>query len=91
MKPITGTRYDWSALGSARRPTLLHGNGASINVWHRFSYTRLHDEANLNPEAPTLFEGLATANFEAAPRGRTRPSLSRSASTRAWPARGGKK
>jgi hypothetical protein len=54
----------WSELGDAGWPSLLVGNGLSINVWSGFSYDRLYDEATLDTAAAQLFAELRTSNFE---------------------------
>lgn len=53
-----GTRYEW--------PTLLVGNGASVNIWQRFRYKSLFEEANLSDEAREVFDAMGGDNFEAA-------------------------
>lgn len=43
---------------------MLIGNGMSINVWPRFAYKSLLEQANLTSAAAQLFADLATTNFE---------------------------
>lgn len=57
---------DWQTLAGDPWPTLLIGNGASINLWEGFSYRRLFDAANLPRRAGSIFEELSTTNFETA-------------------------
>jgi hypothetical protein len=64
MSVIDPELAPWSDLSDHTWPTLLLGNGSSINVWPKFSYTSLHHEAKLNTEAEALFSGLKTTNFE---------------------------
>lgn len=54
----------WEELAQAPWPTLLIGNGLSINVWHRFSYASLYDAAQLSQQAKTIFDTLDTTTFE---------------------------
>jgi hypothetical protein len=54
----------WSDLVDDDWPTLLLGNGASVNVWDGFSYNRLYDEASLDAAVIQVFEELKTTNFE---------------------------
>lgn len=56
----------WDTLAGTDWPTLLIGNGISINLWSRFSYASLYEEAVLDPEAEDVFRGLDTTNFETA-------------------------
>jgi Domain of unknown function (DUF4917) len=44
--------------------TLVLGNGVSINIWDGFSYSKLFEEASLNPSASQLFSDFETENFE---------------------------
>ena len=49
------------------RPSLLIGNGFSINIWSKFNYKYLYEEARnnfLTPEDKSLFDNLRTVNFE---------------------------
>jgi Domain of unknown function (DUF4917) len=55
---------DWREFTGAVWPSLILGNGASINVWSGFRYARLYDEAPLSHDARKLFENLGTTNFE---------------------------
>ncbi|MEC4841098.1 DUF4917 family protein [Mycobacteroides chelonae] len=43
---------------------MLIGNGMSINVWPRFAYNSLLEQANLTSAAAQLFGDLDTTNFE---------------------------
>jgi hypothetical protein len=54
----------WSDLAEDNWPTLLIGNGMSINVWNGFSYERLYDEAVLDATTLRVFDELGTSNFE---------------------------
>jgi len=54
----------WDRLSNRQWPTLVVGNGLSINVWSNFSYVRLFEQANLNASARQLFTDLGTTNFE---------------------------
>lgn len=57
---------DWATIADDDWPTLLLGNGLSINLWSRFSYASLYEKATLAPEAEAVFNGLGTTNFETA-------------------------
>lgn len=57
---------DWETLSDADWPTLLLGNGVSVNIWNGFSYASLYEKAALTREAQAIFDGLATTNFETA-------------------------
>jgi hypothetical protein len=54
----------WDRLSNADWPTLLIGNGASINVWPDFAYSQLLRRAQLSGSAAQLFADLGTVNFE---------------------------
>ena len=54
----------WDKYSNSAWPTLLVGNGMSINVWRNFSYTRLLVKANLSQPARKLFDDFGTVNFE---------------------------
>jgi Domain of unknown function (DUF4917) len=54
----------WERLGNQNWPTLLIGNGASINIWDDFAYGQLLQRAQLTPAALQLFADLGTVNFE---------------------------
>lgn len=54
----------WDRLSNAAWPTLLIGNGASINVWSDFGYSELLRQARLSGPAAQLFGDLGTVNFE---------------------------
>jgi hypothetical protein len=60
---------DWSDLAKATTwGSLILGNGFSINVWSAFKYDSLFEKAepNLSEGAKSIFEALATTNFEQA-------------------------
>lgn len=61
---VTDQLLTWDQLSSRNWPTLLIGNGMSINIWSRFAYQRLLEQANLTPAAAQLFADLNTSNFE---------------------------
>ncbi|WP_099249760.1 DUF4917 family protein [Mycobacterium sp. shizuoka-1] len=54
----------WDRLSNFTWPTLLVGNGMSINVWPNFSYSRLLAKASLSQPARALFDDFGTVNFE---------------------------
>jgi hypothetical protein len=54
----------WSTLSSQEWPTLLLGNGLSINLWEGFAYSSLFSSASLTPAAQSIFAELGTTNFE---------------------------
>jgi hypothetical protein len=60
----TDDLVDWSDLSKDPWPTLLIGNGLSINTWPRFAYPELFAFADLKPPAVQLFSDLSTMNFE---------------------------
>ncbi|BBZ50282.1 DUF4917 family protein [Mycobacterium heidelbergense] len=60
----TDNLVDWSSLSEDVWPTLLIGNGLSINTWRRFSYSELLTVAALEPPAIQIFSDLETTNFE---------------------------
>lgn len=45
-------------------PTLLVGNGASINLWNGFAYPGLYERGNLSAVAKAVFGDLGVTNFE---------------------------
>ncbi|WP_167975434.1 DUF4917 family protein [Lentzea indica] len=45
-------------------PTLLVGNGASVNLWGDFAYPSLYERANLSAVAEAVFSDLGVTNFE---------------------------
>ena len=45
-------------------PTLLVGNGASVNLWGDFSYPSLYERAELSEVAQAVFADLDVTNFE---------------------------
>jgi hypothetical protein len=55
---------DWSTLKEKEWPTLLLGNGLSINLWADFGYTSLFKRAQLSSPAKAIFSELGTTNFE---------------------------
>ena len=55
---------DWSDIAGGEWPTLLIGNGLSINIWSKFAYSELRTHAHLNTAAAQLFSDLETVNFE---------------------------
>lgn len=54
----------WDELSNQQWPTLLLGNGLSINIWRKFAYSELLREAELEEAASQLFSDLHTVNFE---------------------------
>ena len=62
--PIDAELEDWADLASREWPTLLVGNGLSINLWAGFRYDSLFTSATLTPEAQAIFAELGTTNFE---------------------------
>lgn len=62
--PVTGKLLSWSRFTSDTWPTLLLGNGFSMNLWDGFSYKSLFDSAFFTPPADALFAELDTTNFE---------------------------
>jgi hypothetical protein len=55
----------WDACEEAENwPTLIVGNGFSINIWDRFSYKMLYREADLQDAERHIFDSLETTNFE---------------------------
>lgn len=61
---MTDRLRTWDKISNTEWPTLLVGNGLSINIWNSFSYDRLLEQANLNDAARQLFGDFGTANFE---------------------------
>jgi hypothetical protein len=61
---VTDRLLTWDRLSNRKWPTLLIGNGLSINIWNGFAYKRLLERANLNYAASQLFSDLNTVNFE---------------------------
>ena len=45
-------------------PTLLVGNGASVNLWRDFAYPSLYQRADLSAVAKAVFTDLDVTNFE---------------------------
>jgi len=56
----------WDSLSAQTWPTLIVGNGLSINIWPDFGYDRLLPKAALSSAASQLFTDLKTSNFEVA-------------------------
>ena len=63
---ITAELPDWSSYSGESWPTLLVGNGLSINLWSGFRYDSLYNQAELSPQARDIFGELRTTNFETA-------------------------
>lgn len=61
---VEGDLKAWSDVPDEGWSTLLVGNGLSINLWSRFGYGRLRDNATLDEEAADLFDELGTNDFE---------------------------
>lgn len=57
---------DWADLEKEEWPTLLIGNGLSINLWGNFQYSNLFSRAHFKGRAKRLFNSLGTSNFEIA-------------------------
>jgi hypothetical protein len=52
---------DWEEVANRRDwPILLHGNGASCAVSHRFAYPSLYQAAPLTPDDRDVFSSLRT-------------------------------
>jgi hypothetical protein len=69
--PPLGELCDWEEIADPNWNVLLLGNGLSINVWPRFDYESLYEEANepdfedgLGPRERSIFEAFDTTNFE---------------------------
>jgi len=54
----------WDTISNRRWPTLLIGNGVSINIWSSFAYPRLLERSELKSAARRLFHDFGTTNFE---------------------------
>lgn len=54
----------WEELTDFSWPTLLLGNGFSVNLWKSFNYRNLKAQAKLSKSAQSLFSILDTVNFE---------------------------
>lgn len=55
----------WSEVEDGTKwPTLLVGNGASVNLWGDFAYPSLYERANLSAVAKAVFADLGVTNFE---------------------------
>jgi hypothetical protein len=50
--------------GGTEWPTLLVGNGASVNLWGDFAYPSLYGRADLSAVAKAVFADLGVTNFE---------------------------
>jgi hypothetical protein len=55
---------DWSTFDNRDWPTVVIGNGLSINLWSDFRYDSLFKKATLSSEAADIFTELDTTNFE---------------------------
>jgi hypothetical protein len=56
---------DWEEIADRRDwPILLHGNGASCAVSHRFAYPSLYQAAPLTADDRDIFSAPGTTNFE---------------------------
>jgi Domain of unknown function (DUF4917) len=64
MTPDRERLFNWSQLADRSWPSLLLGNGLSINIWRRFAYAELREQAELESAAAQLFADLDTVNFE---------------------------
>ncbi len=63
--PIDDELSHWDELDAQRQwPTLLLGNGLSMNLWEGFGYRSLKEKARLSEPAEAIFTQLGTANFE---------------------------
>jgi hypothetical protein len=57
----------WSDVEDGTKwPTLLVGNGASVNLWGDFAYPSLYERAVLSAVAQAVFADLGVTNFETA-------------------------
>lgn len=66
MARLNARLGDWDAVAKQSPwPSLLVGNGMSMNVWSGFDYRRLYSVANLSTDAERIFTALGTKNFEA--------------------------
>lgn len=66
MAQMNARLQDWAALSKQSAwPSLLMGNGMSMNVWSGFDYRRLYSVANFSTDAESIFKALGTKNFEA--------------------------
>ena len=54
----------WDEVAERTWPTLLIGNGLSMNLWDGFWYRNLFDQADLADSAKKVFDDLRTTNFE---------------------------
>ncbi|MBU9762246.1 DUF4917 family protein [Mycobacterium sp. TNTM28] len=62
--PVIEDLRDWADLASDPWPTLLIGNGMSINTWHKFDYSELRAHAVFESAVDQLFTDWNTSNFE---------------------------
>lgn len=61
---ITAELTEWRNYADDSWPTILIGNGLSINLWEGFRYASLFEQAGLPAEAKDIFAELDTTNFE---------------------------
>ena len=62
---MSAVLLDWNDLvGKHEWPTLLLGNGFSINIWSGFNYNNIFDQAELSPCDREYVESLNVTNFE---------------------------
>ena len=61
---MNASLFDWPDISHRYGTALLLGNGASVNVSARFSYTSLFDAASFRQRDRDLFGSLETTNFE---------------------------
>lgn len=61
---ITSDLPAWNSYSEEGWPTLLVGNGLSINLWDGYKYASLFDQSRLSAEAHSIFTELGTSNFE---------------------------
>ena len=63
-RAVDADLQDWANLEAREWPTLLIGNGLSINLWAGFGYASLFSSATLTQPAEAIFAELGTTNFE---------------------------
>lgn len=63
---VDDSLLDWATLKKRDWPTLLIGNGFSINLWDGFRYDSLFGKAHLKGTASAIFADIPTTNFETA-------------------------
>jgi Domain of unknown function (DUF4917) len=61
---VTTRLRTWEQLSNRPWPTLLLGNGSSVNIWPGFGYSQLFQHAEFDAAAQQLFRDLQTTNFE---------------------------